>query len=66
MSVAELTILTVSNPTFDKLRFRFRLLTSYGPGSDFWQVTVPVPVPAPVLSPVPAPYLDNKSTVKRK
>ncbi len=31
------------------LRFRFRLLTSYGSGSDFWQVTVPAP----------APYLDQ-------
>ncbi len=25
------------------LRFRFRLLTSYGSGFDFWQATVPVP-----------------------
>ncbi len=41
------------------LRFRFRLLKSYGSGSDFWKsygsgsyfwkVTVPVPVPAPYL-----------------
>ncbi len=41
------------------LRFRFRLLKSYGSGSDFWKsygsgsyfwkVTVPVPVPVPYL-----------------
>jgi hypothetical protein len=52
------------------LRFRFRLLKSYGSGSDFRKsygsgsgsyfrnVTVPVLVPVPV--PVPAPYLDHK------
>ncbi len=51
------------------LRFRFRLLKSYGSGSDswksygsgsgsyFWKVTVPVPVP------VPAPYLYHKKQI---
>ncbi len=46
---------------FLRFRFRFRLLKSYGSGSDFWKsygsgsgsyfwkVTVPVPVPAPYL-----------------
>ncbi len=34
------------------LRFRFRLLTGYGSGYGFWQVTVPFPVLAP--------YLDHK------
>ncbi len=32
---------------FEKLRCRFRLLTSYGSCYDIWQVTVPVPVPIP-------------------
>ncbi len=31
------------------LRFRFRLLKSYGSGFYFWKVTVLVPVPAPDL-----------------
>jgi hypothetical protein len=43
------------------LRFRFRLLKSYGSGSGsyFWKVTVPVSVPVPVQVPVqvPASYL---------
>ncbi len=30
------------------LRSRFRLLTSYGSDSDFWQVMVPIPAPVPV------------------
>jgi hypothetical protein len=42
---------------FVRFRFRFRLLTSYGSGSDFWQVTVPVTFP------VPAPCLDHQNTV---
>jgi hypothetical protein len=29
--------------TFEKLWFRFRLLKSYGSGSDFGKVLVPVP-----------------------
>jgi hypothetical protein len=33
----------------EKLWFRFRLLNSYGPGSDFRQVTVPIPVPVPKI-----------------
>ncbi len=37
------------------LRFRFRLLKSYGSGSYFWKVTVTVPVPAP--------YLDHKKQI---
>jgi hypothetical protein len=46
------------------LRFRFRLLKSYGSGSgsssDFWQVPIPVPVP------IPAPYLDHKMQIFQK
>ncbi len=47
------------------LRFRFRLLKSYGSGSGsyFWKVTVTVPVSVPV----PAPYLKhNKQTFQDK
>jgi hypothetical protein len=43
-------IFTVPVPTFDKFRFRCRLLTSSGSSADFGQVTVPVP----------APYQDHK------
>ncbi len=38
------------------LRFRFRLLKSYGTVSNFWKVLVPVPVPAPYL---PKKILEN-------
>jgi hypothetical protein len=51
------------------LRFRFRLLKSYGSGSGsgsssyLRKVTVPVPaVPVPVL----APYLDHKKQILKK
>ncbi len=56
------------------LRFRFRLLKSFGSGSgsDFWKSygsgsssyfrKVPVPVPVPV----PAPYLDHKRQIFQK
>ena len=52
------------------LRFRFWLLKSYGSGSNFWKVMVPVPVPTyekvTVPVPVPAPYLDHKKQIKKK
>ena len=41
---------------------RLRNRNGYCSDSEFWQVTVPVPVPALV----PAPYLDNKQQVKQK
>ncbi len=60
----------VNRNYFLRFRFPFRLLKSYGSGSDFWKSysfgsgsyfrKVPVPVP------VPAPYLDHKKQIKKK
>jgi hypothetical protein len=50
------TIFTAPVPTFEKLWFRFRLFESYGSGSYFWKVVVPVP----------APYLDHKKLIFQK
>ncbi len=47
------------------LRFRSRLLTSYGSGSDFWQVTVPVPLLQKVKVPA-VPSLYSYSTFGQK
>ncbi len=44
------------------LRFRFRLLTSYGYGFG----SVLAPFPAPVLAPFPAPYLNHKKQFSKK
>ncbi len=51
---------------FLRFRFRFRLLKSYGSGSNFWKVLVPVPVLVPTFeklrsgsSSIPRPYKAN-------
>ncbi len=58
-SGSDLWKVLVPVPTFEKFwfRFRFQLLKSYGSGSYFEKVTVPV------LVPVPAPYLKHKKQI---
>ncbi len=48
------------------LRFRFRLLKSYGSGSDFWKSYGSGSYFRKVPVPVPAPYLDHKKQIFTK